>query len=209
MVIPCQSGRHSGKTIFLMSLRWLLDLRPQGSVDSPPPHGLRPESGSSNQRCPRSCPYLKLTSRVVSLLPYMDPVSLASSAGRLPRPFPGHQVRTGALGQWVVRSHGQRDLGFLGTSPRCWMLWKKASSHLPPGSCFLPAPGPEPGTHSLRICPGSVLPSGKHLPSWKLPPATCRFMHNWGFVCSLSFLLFLLPLSLLIFSSFKSSQSQP
>ena len=194
-----------------MSLRWLLDLRPQGPLNSPPPHGLRPEPGSSDQRCPRPCPYLKLTSRVVSLLPYMDPVSLASSTGRLPRPLPGHQVRRGMLGQWAVRSHGQRDLGSLGTSPKCWMLWKKAPSHLPPGSCFLPASGPEPGTHSWRTsvpaqcCPlGSICPHG----AFSQPLAdSCAI--GASFVCSLSFLLFLLPLSLLIFSSFKSSQSQP
>lgn len=63
-VLPCQSGRDRGKAFFLVSLRSLLDPRLQGPLDSSPPHGLRPESGSSGQTSPRGCPFPTLTSRV-------------------------------------------------------------------------------------------------------------------------------------------------
>lgn len=170
-----------------MSLRWLLDLRPQGPLNSPPPHGLRPEPGSSDQRCPRPCPYLKLTSRVVSLLPYMDPVSLAEApTGRLPRPLPGHQVRTGMLGQWAVRSHGQRDLGSLGTSRRSAGCSGR-SSFSPASRVLLPSSlSPEPGTILGGHLSQLSAALWKHLPSWSLLPATCRLGAQWGIICVLT-----------------------
>lgn len=49
VLCPCRSGRHRVETFLLVSLGSLLDLRPQGPLDSPSAQGLRPESGSSGQ----------------------------------------------------------------------------------------------------------------------------------------------------------------